>query len=97
MLCRTFVRYSVSVSLLNEHIDVAATTGGHPALFVWRGELYRVRRIIETWETAGNAASASSSGRLVRVASESDTGRASIADLAFDPDNERWTMRHTWS
>lgn len=85
------------MSLLNEHIDVAATTGGHPALFVWRGELYRVRRIIETWETAGDNASSRPGIRLVRVASESDAGHASIADLAFEPDHERWTMRRTWS
>ncbi|MDS1271879.1 DUF6504 family protein [Lipingzhangella sp. LS1_29] len=85
------------MSLLNEHIDVAATMGGHPALFTWRGELYRVRRVIETWETAGETRTGPARGRLVRVASESDTGHASIADLAFDPDRERWMLRRNWS
>ncbi|GAB3478608.1 DUF6504 family protein [Nocardiopsis coralliicola] len=78
------------MSLYNERIDVRSTTGGHPALFTWRGDLYRVRRIIGTWDRPATA-------RLVRVAAESSAGTPSIADIAVDPATHAWTLRRHWS
>jgi len=80
------------VSLYNERIDVRSTTGGHPALFSWRGRMYRVRRVIGSWD--GNPGDADV--RLVRVAAESDRGEPSIADIAVDDATDRWTMRRLW-
>lgn len=89
------------MSLFNEYIDVRSTTGGHPALFSWRGHVYRVRRVIGSWEgtesTAAGRGSRGDGARLVRVAAESDDGHANIADLTFDAGTDRWTMRRVYT
>ncbi|GAB3206769.1 DUF6504 family protein [Marinactinospora thermotolerans] len=89
------------MSLYNERIDVRSTTGGHPALFAWRGHMYRVRRVIGTWngDSQGNGPTArpGSDVRLVRVAAESDHGQANIADISLDVATNHWTMRRLWS
>ncbi|GAA3969410.1 hypothetical protein FOF52_14225 [Thermobifida alba] len=82
------------MSLYNEQIDVRSTTGDAPALFSWRGTLYRVRRVIGTWRDADPAASAEV--RLVRVAAESDHGHPGIADIVLDTATNHWTMRRLW-
>ncbi|KUP97998.1 DUF6504 family protein [Thermobifida cellulosilytica] len=79
------------MSLYNEQIDVRSTVGDTPALFAWRGTLYRVRRVIGTWGDT-----APTEGRLVRVAAESDHGHPGIADIALDPETNHWTMRRLW-
>ncbi|MFC3998373.1 DUF6504 family protein [Nocardiopsis sediminis] len=88
------------MSLYNERIDVRSTTGGHPAFFAWRGRMYRVRRIIGTWNTGNGTPGGPGAGgtdiRLVRVAAESDQGRPSIADITLDTATEHWTMRRLW-
>ncbi|GAA3728430.1 hypothetical protein HDA32_000178 [Spinactinospora alkalitolerans] len=88
------------MSLYNERIDVRSTNGGHPALFAWRGHMYRVRRIIGTWNTGagdhGGAAPGGADVRLVRVAAESDDGEANIADITLDTATNNWTMRRLW-
>jgi hypothetical protein len=83
------------VSLFNERIDVRSTTGGHPALFAWRGHMYRVRRVIGSWDTASRAG-LPTDVRLVRVAAESDRGEPSIADITQDTATDAWTMRRVW-
>jgi hypothetical protein len=83
------------VSLYNERIDVRSTTGGHPAFFAWRGRMYRVRRVIGTWNTHDRGSGAPADVRLVRVAAESE-GEPSIADITLDPATESWTMRRLW-
>ncbi|RCV57261.1 DUF6504 family protein [Marinitenerispora sediminis] len=89
------------MSLYNERIDVRSTTGGHPALFAWRGHMYRVRRIIGTWDSAPHTPDIGvrngTDVRLVRVAAESDHGEANIADISLDTSTNRWTMRRLWS
>ncbi|MDA8372547.1 MAG: DUF6504 family protein [Nocardiopsaceae bacterium] len=89
------------MSLYNERIDVRSTTGGHPALFAWRGRMYRVRRVIGSWDSGPDTADTSGTAtatdvRLVRVAAESDQGEPSIADITLDTATERWTMRRLW-
>ncbi|QVQ50598.1 hypothetical protein J4H86_17040 [Spiractinospora alimapuensis] len=80
------------MSLLNEQIDVQSTTSGQPALFAWRGHVYRVRRVIASWTTTPEPSSA----RLVRVATESDEGHASIVDITQDPHSDSWAVRRLW-
>ncbi|MBB4934198.1 hypothetical protein F4561_005018 [Lipingzhangella halophila] len=87
------------MSLLNEQIDVRSTTGGHPALFAWRGHVYRVRRIIGSWRSPSDTPDAKdtdSGFHLVRVATESDQGEHGIADIACDTATEHWTLRRQW-
>lgn len=79
------------MSLLNEQIDVQSTSSGEPALFAWRGHVFRVRRVIASWTTE------LSTYRLVRVATESDDGQASILDITQDPHSDSWTVRHLWA
>lgn len=87
------------MSLYNEPIDVRKTTSGHPALFTWRGQMYRVRRIIETWEYTGGDTAGAAGGRtrLVRVAAESDRGDPSIAEITVGPAENHGTMRRLWN
>lgn len=86
------------MSLVNEQIDVQSNTSGQPALFSWRGHVYRVRRVIGMWSSdqrehpSANAREA----RLVRVATESDQGRANIIDISLDPRSDSWTVRRLW-
>ncbi|MEY9215041.1 hypothetical protein NI17_016845 [Thermobifida halotolerans] len=81
------------MSLYNEQIDVRSTTDDAPALFSWRGTLYRVRRVIGTWR--GTSPTAPAEVRLVRVAAESDHGHG-IADIVLDTATNHWTMRRLW-
>lgn len=84
------------MSLFNERIDVRSTTGGHPALFAWRGNVYRVRRVIGSWRSSPDTRGAGSEFHLVRVATESDQGEHGIADIACDTATDHWTMRRQW-
>ncbi|RNL84406.1 DUF6504 family protein [Halostreptopolyspora alba] len=87
------------MSLFNERIDVRSTTGGHPALFAWRGHVYRVRRVIGSWRSSPDATDTrgtDSEFHLVRVATESDRGEHGIADIACDTATDHWTMRRQW-
>lgn len=86
--------YPGQVSLFNERIDVRSTTGGHPALFAWRGHMYRVRRVIGTWN---DPAARDAHVTLVRVAAESDRGESNIADITRDSATDCWTMRRVWT
>ncbi|MBB6173951.1 hypothetical protein HNR23_004011 [Nocardiopsis mwathae] len=83
------------MSLYNERIDVRSSTGGHPALFSWRGRMFRVRRVIGTWNSAPGTPDADI--RLVRVAAESDRGEPTIADITLDTATADWTMRRMWN
>ncbi|PSK99565.1 hypothetical protein CLV63_103290 [Murinocardiopsis flavida] len=89
--------YTVRVSLFNERIDVRSTTGGHPALFAWRGHMYRVRRVIGTWHDPGARTARDTPVTLVRVAAESDHGESNIADITLDSATEKWTLRRVWT
>lgn len=82
------------VSLLNERINVRSTRGGTPAQFIWRGNTYRVRRVIGDWP--GSPDASGERPHLLRVSAESDTGEASIVDLACEAASDRWTMRRRW-
>ncbi|TDQ54942.1 DUF6504 family protein [Actinorugispora endophytica] len=84
------------MSLYNERIDVRSTNGGHPALFSWRGAVYRVRRVIGTWDGGGPASPGTTGVRLVRVAAESEQGRSNIADITLDTATNDWTIRRLW-
>lgn len=83
------------VSLLNEQIDVSSTYSGNPAQFTWRGRTFRVRRVIGDWRPDAPDAPATQS-HLLRVSAESDTGEASIVDIARDAGSEHWTVRRQW-
>ncbi len=90
------------MSLFNERIEVKSTTGGHPAMFAWRGRVYRVRRIVDSWSSSPQTSSPqapkpdTSGFHLVRVATESDHGEHGIADIACDPTTNGWTLRRQW-
>ncbi|GAA3730267.1 DUF6504 family protein [Salinactinospora qingdaonensis] len=87
------------MSLYNERIDVRSTTAGQPALFAWRGHMYRVRRVIGRWNSqseGGDNTPDRPDFCLVRVAAESDGGQANIADLTLDTATNHWIVRRFW-
>ncbi|MQA86915.1 MAG: nucleotidyltransferase [Streptosporangiales bacterium] len=84
-----------------EPVDVVVS-GGRPVRFVWRGQLYVVRRVLEHWVTTrewrrrvDREAEGPTERRFWRI--EAVTGdQVGVYELRLDTATGRWLLSRAW-
>lgn len=71
--------------LYDEVVPIETTPAGRPAALLWRGDRYRVERILKVWDAEGV--------RVYRLAVRSTAGPA-ITELALG--GTGWRLRRIW-
>lgn len=87
--------------IYGEPVDVVMS-GGRPVRFVWRGQLYVVRRVLEHWVTtrewrrrADHEAEGPIERRFWRI--EAVTGdQVGVYELRLDTATGRWLLSRAW-